>query len=91
MGLYLLFLLPGKSLARRIKKVTRGGCDMALIEMIRKSLLASLGAAVVTKEKVEEATNVWWKMGRSQGMRLKNWQTTWWKVANISGTRFRKK
>jgi polyhydroxyalkanoate synthesis regulator phasin len=29
---------------------------MALIEMIRKSLLASLGAAVVTKEKVEEAT-----------------------------------
>jgi polyhydroxyalkanoate synthesis regulator phasin len=29
---------------------------MSLIEMIRKSLLASLGAAVVTKEKVEAAT-----------------------------------
>jgi len=29
---------------------------MALIEMMKKSLLASLGAAVVTKEKVEEAT-----------------------------------
>jgi polyhydroxyalkanoate synthesis regulator phasin len=29
---------------------------MPIFEMIRKSMLASLGAAVVTKEKVEEAT-----------------------------------
>jgi len=30
-----------------------------MFEMIRKSLLASLGAAVVTKEKVEAATKKW--------------------------------
>jgi len=37
---------------------------MTLIEMIRKSLLASLGAAVVTKEKVEEATKRWVDEGK---------------------------
>jgi polyhydroxyalkanoate synthesis regulator phasin len=37
---------------------------MTLIEMIRKSLLASLGAAVVTKEKVEQATHRWVEEGK---------------------------
>ena len=35
-----------------------------MFEMIRKSLLASLGAAVVTKEKVEAATRKWVDEGR---------------------------
>lgn len=46
---------------------------MTLIEMIRKSLLASLGAAVVTKEKVEEATKRWvdeGKISRDEAERL---------------------
>jgi len=37
---------------------------MTLVEMIRKSLLASLGAAVVTKDKVEEATKRWVDEGK---------------------------
>lgn len=37
---------------------------MTVIEMIKKSLLASLGAAVVTKEKVEEATKRWVDEGK---------------------------
>jgi polyhydroxyalkanoate synthesis regulator phasin len=37
---------------------------MTVIEMIRKSLLASLGAAVVTKEKVEQATHRWVEEGK---------------------------
>ena len=37
---------------------------MTLIEMIKKSFLASLGAAVVTKEKVEEATKRWVEEGK---------------------------
>jgi polyhydroxyalkanoate synthesis regulator phasin len=48
---------------------------MALIEMIRKSLLASLGAAVVTKEKVEEATKRWvedGKISREEAEKLAN-------------------
>ena len=35
-----------------------------MFEMIRKSLLASLGAAVVTKEKVEQATRRWVDEGK---------------------------
>jgi polyhydroxyalkanoate synthesis regulator phasin len=35
-----------------------------MLEMIRKSLLATLGAAVVTKEKVEEATRGWVEEGK---------------------------
>jgi polyhydroxyalkanoate synthesis regulator phasin len=35
-----------------------------MFEMIRKSLLASLGAAVVTKEKVEDATKRWVDEGK---------------------------
>lgn len=44
-----------------------------MLEMIRKSLLATLGAAVVTKEKVEEATRSWveeGKISRSEAERL---------------------
>jgi polyhydroxyalkanoate synthesis regulator phasin len=44
-----------------------------MLEMIRKSLLATLGAAVVTKEKVEEATRIWvdeGKISRSEAERL---------------------
>ena len=44
-----------------------------MLEMIRKSLLATLGAAVVTKEKVEEATRNWveeGKISRSEAERL---------------------
>ena len=37
---------------------------MTLIEMIKKSFLASLGAAVVTKEKIEEATKRWVDEGK---------------------------
>ena len=37
---------------------------MSVFEMIRNSLLASLGAAVVTKEKVEEATKRWVEEGK---------------------------
>ena len=37
---------------------------MTLIEIIKKSFLASLGAAVVTKEKVEEATKRWVDEGK---------------------------
>lgn len=37
---------------------------MSIFEMIRKSMLASLGAAVVTKEKVEEATQRWVEEGK---------------------------
>ena len=37
---------------------------MSVLEMIRKSMLASLGAAVVTKEKVEEATRRWVDEGK---------------------------
>ena len=37
---------------------------MSVFEMIRKSMLASLGAAVVTKEKVEEATKRWVDEGK---------------------------
>ena len=37
---------------------------MSVLEMIRNSLLASLGAAVVTKEKVEEATRRWVDEGK---------------------------
>ncbi len=37
---------------------------MSIFEMIRKSMLASLGAAVVTKEKVEEATKRWVEEGK---------------------------
>ena len=37
---------------------------MTIFEMIRKSMLASLGAAVVTKEKVEEATKRWVDEGK---------------------------
>ena len=37
---------------------------MSVLEMIRKSMLASLGAAVVTKEKVEEATKRWVDEGK---------------------------
>ena len=37
---------------------------MTIFEMIRKSMLASLGAAVVTKEKVEEATKRWVEEGK---------------------------
>ena len=37
---------------------------MSVLEMIRNSLLASLGAAVVTKEKVEEATKRWVDEGK---------------------------
>ena len=37
---------------------------MSILEMIRKSMLASLGAAVVTKEKVEEATKRWVDEGK---------------------------
>ena len=37
---------------------------MTIFEMIRKSMLASLGAAVVTKEKVEEATQRWVEEGK---------------------------
>ena len=35
-----------------------------MFEMIRKSFLASLGAAVVTKEKVEEVTGRWVDEGK---------------------------
>ena len=35
-----------------------------MFETIKKSLLASLGAAVVTKEKVEEATRHWVEEGK---------------------------
>ena len=35
-----------------------------MLEMIRKGLLASLGAAVVTKEKVEKATGRWVDEGK---------------------------
>ncbi|MFP3869722.1 MAG: phasin family protein [Syntrophobacteria bacterium] len=35
-----------------------------MFEMIRKSLLASLGAAVVTREKVEQATHRWVDEGK---------------------------
>jgi polyhydroxyalkanoate synthesis regulator phasin len=44
-----------------------------MLEMIRKSLLATLGAAVVTKDKVEEATRSWveeGKISRSEAERL---------------------
>ncbi|MBW1981452.1 MAG: phasin family protein [Deltaproteobacteria bacterium] len=41
---------------------TKGGS--AMFETIKKSLLASLGAAVVTKEKVEEATRHWVDEGK---------------------------
>ncbi|UCG13906.1 MAG: phasin family protein [Deltaproteobacteria bacterium] len=44
-----------------------------MFEMIRKSLLASLGAAVVTKEKVEDATKRWvdeGKISREEAERL---------------------
>ena len=37
---------------------------MSVLEMIRKSMLASLGAAVVTKEKGEEATKRWVDEGK---------------------------
>ena len=46
---------------------------MSVLEMIRNSLLASLGAAVVTKEKVEEATRRWvdeGKISRDEAERL---------------------
>ena len=46
---------------------------MSVLEMIRNSLLASLGAAVVTKEKVEEATQRWvdeGKISRDEAERL---------------------
>ena len=48
---------------------------MSMFEMIRKSLLASLGAAVVTKEKVEEATKRFvdeGKISREEAERLAN-------------------
>jgi polyhydroxyalkanoate synthesis regulator phasin len=44
-----------------------------MFETIKKSLLASLGAAVVTKEKVEEATRRWvedGKISREEAERL---------------------
>lgn len=44
-----------------------------MLEMIKKSLLATLGAAVVTKEKVEEATRSWveeGKISRTEAERL---------------------
>jgi polyhydroxyalkanoate synthesis regulator phasin len=44
-----------------------------MFELIRKSLLASLGAAVVSKEKVEEATKRWvdeGKISREEAERL---------------------
>jgi polyhydroxyalkanoate synthesis regulator phasin len=44
-----------------------------MLETIRKSLLATLGAAVVTKEKVEEATRGWvdeGKISRAEAERL---------------------
>ena len=46
-----------------------------MFEMIKKSLLASLGAAVVTKEKVENATRSWvdeGKISREEAERLAN-------------------
>jgi polyhydroxyalkanoate synthesis regulator phasin len=48
---------------------------MPIFEMIRKSVLASLGAAVVTKEKVEEATKRFvdeGKISREEAERLAN-------------------
>ncbi len=48
---------------------------MPMFEMIRRSLLASLGAAVVTKEKVEEATRRFvdeGKISREEAERLAN-------------------
>ena len=48
---------------------------MPIFEMIRKSLLASLGAAVVTKEKVEEATKRFvdeGKISREEAEKLAN-------------------
>ncbi|HYA02209.1 MAG TPA: phasin family protein [Syntrophobacteria bacterium] len=44
-----------------------------MLDTIRKSLLATLGAAVVTKEKVEEATRGWvdeGKISRAEAERL---------------------
>jgi polyhydroxyalkanoate synthesis regulator phasin len=46
------------------KPASQGGLFMSVLEMIRKSMLASLGAAVVTKEKVEEATKRWVDEGK---------------------------
>ena len=44
-----------------------------MLEIIKKSLLATLGAAVVTREKVEEATRGWveeGKISRAEAERL---------------------
>ncbi len=48
---------------------------MPIFEMLKKSVLASLGAAVVTKEKVEEATKRFvdeGKISREEAERLAN-------------------
>jgi hypothetical protein len=64
---------------------------MSVLEMIRKSMLASLGAAVVTKEKVEEATKRWVDEGKIPKMKRNGWHMSWWRVAGTNGKTFRTK